>query len=109
MLMNRNRLALHARRVTVMPKDMKLLRDLWRYIAPEHIIARASMESLEAVRRANLHNEALKQRSRANALTRYRALQRLNQPIPRQLEHFCKDLAQSANGNYYRSAAYRQT
>src|ERR1700689_213928 len=103
MLMNRNHLALHARRVTVMLKDMKLLRDLWRYIAPEHVIARASLESLEAVRRVNIHDEVLKQRSCASALMRYRVLQRLNQPIPRQLEHFCKDLAQNVKGTYYRS------
>ena len=108
MLINRNRLALHARRVTVMPKDMKLLRNLWRYIAPDHVIAKASLESLEAVRRANLHDQALKQRSRANAFTRYRALQRLNQPVPRQLEDFCKDLAQSEAGHFYRRIPYRQ-
>ena len=106
--MNRNHLALHARRVTVMPKDMKLLRDLWRYIAPEHVIARASLESLEAVRRANIHDEVLKQRSRANALMRSSALQRLNQPIPRQLEHFCKDLEQSQALHFYRRTTYRQ-
>jgi histone H3/H4 len=107
-LINRNRLALHARRVTVMPKDMRLLRDLWRYIAPEHVIAKASLESLEAVRRANLHDEVLKQRSRASALTRYKALQSLNQPIPCQLEHFCKDLERSNTGLLYRRSSYRQ-
>src|ERR1700689_754246 len=106
-LINRNRLALHARQVTVIPKDRRLLRYLWRYIAPEHVIAKASLESLEAVRRANLHDEVLKQRSRASALTWYRALQGLNQSIPRQLEHFCKDLEWSNTGHLYRRSSYR--
>jgi len=104
--MNRNRLALHAGRVTVMPKDMRLLRDLWRYIAPEHAIAKASLESLEAVRRANLHDEVLKQRARANALARVRELTRLNQPIPRQLQHFCKNLVED-HREIRRSAGYK--
>jgi|SRR5271170_167489 len=105
--MNSNRLALHAGRVTVMPKDMKLLRDLWKYIAPTHAIARASDESLEAVRRANLHDEVLKQRARANALARRRQLMQLNQPVPRALEHFCVGLRQNTGGAYYRAKSYR--
>jgi hypothetical protein len=91
-----------------MPKDMRLLRDLWRYIAPDHAIAKVSDENLESLRLANLHDEALKQRARKNAFARYRDLQRLNQPIPRQLAHFCQNLRLARDGKTYeRPCKYR--
>ena len=38
LLILRNKLAIHAKRQTIMPHDMSLLRDLWQQIAPESAI-----------------------------------------------------------------------
>ena len=44
----RNKLAIHAKRVTVTEKDFKLLRDLWFTIEPNNHIAKRSDESKQA-------------------------------------------------------------
>ena len=101
--MGSNKLALHALRVTVMPKDIRLLRELWRYVAPDHTIARLSDSSIESLCRANAHDDVLKQRSRRGAVQRREALMALNQPVSKALEHFCGGLVRNRDGLWARS------
>jgi uncharacterized protein YeeX (DUF496 family) len=88
-----NKLALHARRVTVMPKDVRLLRDLWKYISPNHAIARMSDEMVEGIVRANRVDEHLKKKARMAAWERRERLRRLGQPIPAGLTHYLRGCA----------------
>ena len=44
----RNKIAIHTKRSTVMPRDMQLLRDLWRYIDPTCAMADDSVSKRES-------------------------------------------------------------
>jgi histone H3/H4 len=84
----RNRLALHAKRVTVMPRDVELVRELWRYIKPDDPIARMSDETVQGIVHANHLDEVLKMKQRQAAHERREALKALGSRIPRSLDHY---------------------
>jgi hypothetical protein len=99
-----NKLALHARRVTVMPKDIRLLRDLWQTIDPSHPIAKLSPETVNSLIMATRVDEAMKKRSRAAAVARRDRLRALGRPIPASLDHYCRDLTKDGNGDWVRTS-----
>jgi hypothetical protein len=45
LLIPRNKIAIHAKRQTIMYHDMQLLRDLWKSIAPESVVGAESNDS----------------------------------------------------------------
>src|SRR5271170_5023592 len=45
LLIPRNKIAIHAKRKTIMDHDMQLLRDLWKTIAPESAVGKESKDS----------------------------------------------------------------
>ena len=82
----RNKLAIHAKRVTVKPEDMRLLRDLWMTIDPTSSIGQPYGPTLDARRR--LADSAARQKVRdedrikakVNGLTNEEAVKRLTRP-----------------------------
>ena len=46
MLIVRNKIAIHAKRQTIMHHDMQLLRDFWKSIAPESALGAESNDSV---------------------------------------------------------------
>jgi hypothetical protein len=99
-----NKLAIHARRVTVMPQDVRLLRDLWQMIDPSHPIAKLSAESVNSLIMATQVDEAIKKRSRATAVARREWLKASGRPIPASLDHYCRDLMRDGNGDWVRTS-----
>ena len=61
LLIPRNKIAIHAKRKTIMDHDMQPLRDLWKSIAPESAIGKESKDSKaqkevwQARERASMH------------------------------------------------------
>ena len=49
-LTSRNKLAIHAKRQTIMPHDMQLLWNLWRRISPESAIGADDADTVRAKR-----------------------------------------------------------
>ena len=47
MLPHSNKIAIYAKRLTIMHHDMQLLRDLWKTIAPESAIGMDSIDAHE--------------------------------------------------------------
>src|SRR5271155_325256 len=45
LLIPRNKIAIHAKRKTIMDHDMQLLQDLWKTIAPESAVGKESKDS----------------------------------------------------------------
>jgi hypothetical protein len=91
-----------------MPRDVALLRELWRYIKPDDPIARMNDETLAGIVSANVLDEALKTKQRAAAYERREQLRRLGSRVPPALDHYLKGVRQDAAGNFVRSTVYRQ-
>jgi histone H3/H4 len=104
----RNRLALHAKRVTVMPRDVELVRELWRYIKPDDPIAQMSDETVHGIVRANRLDEVLKMKQRKAAYERREHLRALGSRVPPSLDHYLKGVSQDRAGNFVRSAIYKK-
>ena len=91
LLINRNRLAIHAKRQTIMNQDMQLLRNLWKRINPESAIGaedsatnkiknRNQRAELERIERAKKTAEIQVAAAKANGTLH---------KLPLGLAHFC--------------------
>jgi len=76
LLIPSNKIAIHAKRKTIMDHDMQLLRDLWKSIAPESAIGKESKDSKaqkavwQARERASMHRRVTDMKERVRS---YRA------------------------------------
>jgi len=85
----RNKLAIHAKHITIQPKDMSLLRDLWHSIDPASPIGDPTMQRQIIVRAANI--ESMRQARGVPAATRlYDRLQMLGHRVPPALKNFLR-------------------
>ncbi len=84
------KLAIHAKRITVMDRDMRCLRDLWQTIDPESPIGYPSSLTNETHRRHDAEEHQRLNVQREKALMKARQYQRRNQPLPNKLAHFLK-------------------
>jgi hypothetical protein len=93
---------LHAKRVTVMPKDIRLVRDLWKCIKPDDPIAQMSDETMDGIVRANRLDEALKMKQRQAAYEKKVGLERIGARVPRWLSHYLAGVTTDTAGNFVR-------
>jgi len=85
----RNKLAIHAKRVTIQAKDMSLLRELWHSIDPVSPIGDPTNQIQIIIRAARI--EAARQARGVPAATRlYNRLEERGQRIPVGLKNFLK-------------------
>ena len=84
------KLAIHAKRVTTMDKDMRCLRDLWQTIDPESPIGHPSSLTNETRRRNDAEEARRLNTQREKALMKARQYQRRKEPLPSKLAHFSK-------------------
>ena len=85
----RNKLAIHAKHVTIQPKDMSLLRELWHSIDPMSPIGDPTSEKA-VIARATRIEGARQAKGVWAALKSYNRLRRLGQTIPVGLKNFLK-------------------
>jgi len=85
---DRQKLAIHAKRQTVMPKDMEILRDLWQTIDPTCTIGYPSSLTTRSneLRRAEAQRKIKKQEGAA--MTQYHNYIKMNKQPPAKLLHF---------------------
>jgi hypothetical protein len=89
-----------------MPKDVALLRDLWKTIDPTHPIATMSKETKNAIVSANRVDEALKRRDRQRAHSRKQRLITNGSRVPPSLEHYLHGV-DTARGSWKREGNWK--
>ena len=89
-LILRNKLAIHAKRQTIMPHDMSLLRDLWQRIAPESAIGAddAEMVRQKQVRRIQEVKRFAKAKKTASITMAQAKVNGTVDRLPMGLKHF---------------------
>jgi hypothetical protein len=89
--MNSQKLAIHAKRQTVMNKDIHCLRDLWYSIDPTSPIGSSEgHQKVVSENKRKFDKKLVAQRE--NAAMRIDHLKAIGQEIPKKLEHFMKGI-----------------
>ena len=89
-LIGSHRLALHAKRVTVMPKDSEILRDLIFMWNPENFLAKGSKQRTDAWKVMGMAAAVKRLRQLDEAKAKKERLERLRMPVPQKLQHFLR-------------------
>jgi len=96
-----NRVAIHARRVTIQPKDIALVRELWGYIKPSDPIAKLTDETINSIDLAKRRIEELKKKQRERSWQKHKELRTRGERIPNSLTHYLNGV-QEVHGEYLR-------
>src|SRR5579859_7604576 len=88
MLIHSHRLALHAKRVMVMPKDSEILRDLIFMWDPENFLAKGCKQRTDAWKAMGTAAATKRRRQLDEAKAKKERCECLRLPVPHKLQHF---------------------
>ena len=94
MLIRRQKLSFHAKRKTVMNKDMEILRDIWKTIDPESPIGRESGLTLQTRLRHFRAEQNRIGKLRLEAARKAERLRAHGMEVPPKLAHFLRNAQQ---------------
>jgi len=83
----RNKLAIHAKRVTIQPRDMHLLRDIWNTIDGDCAIGAEDTATKNAKLAALRMEQKRRKKQIARDLVKARRMRALGKPLTKYLRH----------------------
>src|SRR5579859_6516443 len=86
-----HRLALHAKRVTVMPKDSEILRDFIFMWDSENFLPKGCKQRTDAWKAMGTATAAKRRCQLDEAKAKKERCERLGLPVPRKLQHFLRN------------------
>jgi hypothetical protein len=87
-LITSQRVACHAKRITIQPKDMRLVRDLIFTFDPENALGQAQPERIVEWSRMQREAQRTRDKDLKEAREKKCTLIARRQPVPKKLEHF---------------------
>jgi len=99
-----NHVAIHAHHVTIQPKDIELVRELWGYIKPGDPIAKLMDEMIDSINLAKKRIEELKKKQHRRPWQKHQELEARGEWIPNSLTHYLNGVEEV--GGEYLPASY---